>query len=52
MGAKNSISTSPPVLLKLMVVSLMVLQNLSSDLQHLTWEFINCSYGSMQKKDT
>lgn len=43
MDAKNISSTSLPVSLKLMVLSLKALQNFAekSYFQHLIWEFIN-----------
>lgn len=51
MDAKNTISTSLPISLKLMVLSLKVLQNFieKSHFQHLIWEFIIFSQGASKQ---
>lgn len=51
MDAKNIISTSLPVSLKLMVLSLKVLQNFieKSYFQYLIWESINFSQGTSKR---
>lgn len=52
MGARNSINTSLPVLLKLMVVSLKVLQNFEkSYFQHLIIKSICFSQWRAKAKD-